>query len=81
MLSAAKHLAADRDRPFAEFILSEENLLRVTVEVPIYRAHRRLIGPQWVFLLSGLFFETPLSALDGCSDIQINTSKFIWRER
>ena len=29
MLSAAKHLAAHRDRPFAS--------LRVTVEVPIYR--------------------------------------------
>jgi len=30
MLSAAKHLAADRDRPFAEFTLSEANGLRVT---------------------------------------------------
>ena len=31
MLSAAKHLAAQRDRPFAEFTLSEANGLRVTV--------------------------------------------------
>src|SRR6266853_4975737 len=30
MLSAAKHLAAARDRPFAEFTLSEANGLRVT---------------------------------------------------
>ena len=30
MLSAAKHLSADRDRPFAEFALSEANGLRVT---------------------------------------------------
>jgi hypothetical protein len=31
MLSAAKHLDAQCDRPFAEFILSEANGLRVTV--------------------------------------------------
>ncbi len=31
MLSAAKHLAADRDRPFAEFTLSGANVLRVTL--------------------------------------------------
>jgi TIR domain len=31
MLSAAKHLAADRDRPFAEFTLSATNGLRVTL--------------------------------------------------
>jgi len=30
MLSAAKHLAASRDRPFAEFTLSEAHVLRVT---------------------------------------------------
>jgi len=30
MLSAAKHLAAARDRPFAEFTLSGANVLRVT---------------------------------------------------
>jgi hypothetical protein len=30
MLNAAKHLAADRDRPFAELTLSEANGLRVT---------------------------------------------------
>ncbi len=30
MLSAAKHLAAHRDRPFAEFTLSEAHVLRVT---------------------------------------------------
>src|SRR5260370_38897361 len=30
MLSAAKHLSADRDRPFAEFTLSAANGLRVT---------------------------------------------------
>jgi len=30
MLSAAKHLTADRARPFAEFTLSEANGLRVT---------------------------------------------------
>src|SRR5260370_11580064 len=30
MLSAAKHLAATRDRPFAEFPLSEAHVLRVT---------------------------------------------------
>jgi len=30
MLSAAKHLSADRDRPFAEFTLSGANVLRVT---------------------------------------------------
>jgi hypothetical protein len=31
MLSAAKHLSADRDRPFAEFTLSGANVLRVTL--------------------------------------------------
>jgi hypothetical protein len=40
MLSAAKHLAAQRDRPFAA--------LRVTVQGPMDRAHRRLIGPRWI---------------------------------
>ncbi len=30
MLSVAKHLVADRDRPFAECTLSEANVLRVT---------------------------------------------------
>jgi len=30
MLSAAKHLAAAHDRPFAEFTLSEAHVLRVT---------------------------------------------------
>jgi hypothetical protein len=30
MLSAAKHLAADRGRPFAEFTLSATNVLSVT---------------------------------------------------
>ncbi len=30
MLSAAKHLAADRDRPFAEFTLERSEGLRVT---------------------------------------------------
>ena len=30
MLSAAKHLAAARDRPFAEFTLSGAHVLRVT---------------------------------------------------
>jgi hypothetical protein len=28
----------------------------------MYRAHRRLIGPRWLFLISGLIFETALSA-------------------
>jgi hypothetical protein len=37
MLSAAKHLAAQRDRPFAEFTLSGSEGLRVTVEGPMYR--------------------------------------------
>jgi hypothetical protein len=32
MLSEAKHLAAQRDRPFAEFTLSGSEGLRVTVE-------------------------------------------------
>jgi hypothetical protein len=49
MLSAAKHLAAQRDRPFAEFTLSGSEGLRVTVEVPISS--------------SVVFFETALSAL------------------
>jgi hypothetical protein len=31
MLSAAKHLAAQRDRPFAEFTLSGSEGLKVTV--------------------------------------------------
>ncbi len=31
MLSAAKHLPAQRDRPFAEFTLSSSEGLRVTV--------------------------------------------------
>ncbi len=31
MLSAAKHLAAHRARPFAEFTLSATNVLRVTL--------------------------------------------------
>jgi hypothetical protein len=35
MLSAAKHLDAHRDRPFAESTLSETNVLRVTVLGPI----------------------------------------------
>ena len=35
MLSAAKHLDAQRDRPFAEFTLSVSEGLRVTVEGPI----------------------------------------------
>jgi hypothetical protein len=30
MLSEAKHLSAHRERPFAEFTLSEANGLRVT---------------------------------------------------
>ncbi len=33
MLSEAKHLAAARDRPFAEFTLSEAHGLRVTVQM------------------------------------------------
>ena len=37
MLSAAKHLAAQRDRPFAEFTLSGSEGLSVTVEGPINR--------------------------------------------
>jgi hypothetical protein len=37
MLSAAKHLAAQRDRPLAEFTLSATNGLRVTVEVSVDR--------------------------------------------
>jgi hypothetical protein len=51
LLSAAKHLAAKRDRPFAEFTLSEANGLKVTREGHFqnpdyflklhYRAHRR----------------------------------------
>ena len=45
MLSAAKHLCAQRGRPFAEFTLSGSEGLRVTVEVPI--------SP------SVLFFESP----------------------
>jgi hypothetical protein len=32
MLSAAKHLYASRDRPFAEFTLSEAHGLRVTLD-------------------------------------------------
>src|SRR5712692_232695 len=32
MLSAAKHLCAHRDRPFAEFTLSGAHVLRVTSE-------------------------------------------------
>ena len=32
MLSGAKHLVAQRNRPFAEFTLSGANVLRVTVE-------------------------------------------------
>ena len=35
MLSAAKHLSAQRHRPFAEFTLSGSEWLRVTVEGPI----------------------------------------------
>jgi hypothetical protein len=45
MLSAAKHLAAQRDRPFAEFTLSGSEGLSMTVEWPI--------SP------SVLFFESP----------------------
>jgi|GEM_PF-2910927 len=33
---SAKQISAQRDRPFAS--------LRVTVQVPMYRAHRRLCG-------------------------------------
>ena len=40
----AQHLVAQRDRPFAEFTLSETNVLRVKVEGPI---------PSFV-----VFFET-----------------------
>jgi hypothetical protein len=57
MLSAAKHLAAPRDRPFAEFTLSGANVLRVTGKVPISS--------------SVVFFESPLSALGGCPSIQM----------
>jgi hypothetical protein len=56
MLSAAKHLDAHRDRPFAEFTLSETNVLRVTVLGPISQ--------------SIVIFETPLSALGGFSGIR-----------
>jgi hypothetical protein len=35
MLSEAKHLAAPRDRPFAEFTLSGSEGHSMTVEVPI----------------------------------------------
>jgi len=51
MLSAAKQLAAQRDRPFAEFTLSGSEGLRVTLE-----------GLISLFVL---FFETALSALNG----------------
>jgi hypothetical protein len=57
MLSAAKHLAVPRDRPFAEFTLSGSEGLRVTVEGPISS--------------SVVFFESPLSALGGFPSIQM----------
>jgi len=56
MLSAAKHLAAQRDRPSAEFTLSGSEANGVTVEVPISS--------------SVLFFESALSALGRFSYIQ-----------
>ncbi len=40
ILSAAKDLAAERDRPFAEFPLSGANVLRVTVKVQPCHAER-----------------------------------------
>jgi len=47
ILSAAKHLAAQRDRPFAEFTLSGSEGLRVTVEGPIklFNTYRGIIAP------------------------------------
>ncbi|HEY6411022.1 MAG TPA: hypothetical protein VIY29_26495 [Ktedonobacteraceae bacterium] len=49
MLSTAKHLSAPRDRPFAA--------LRVTVEGPMYRAHRRFIGPRRSFSYPAYFVK------------------------
>jgi hypothetical protein len=47
MLNAAKHLSAQRARPFAEFTLSVANVLRVTVEGPIkhFNTYRGIIAP------------------------------------
>ena len=64
MLSAAKHLDAQRDRPFASLrACPEAKPNGVTVLGPISS--------------SGLFFETALSAFGGCFDIQIILLKVI----
>jgi hypothetical protein len=69
MLSAAKHLSAQRDRPFAAAqgdIVRHRRLVRIAADVsaptdnPIH-LFMCIIGPRWMFLISGLFFETALS--------------------
>src|SRR6266478_9353821 len=53
MLSAAKHLAADRDRPFAEFTLSEAHGLRVTrCDCPTGQGHFVQIEPCLFYFIA-----------------------------
>jgi hypothetical protein len=54
MLSEAKHLSAQRDRPFAEFTLSGSEGLRACPEAKPNGV--TVMGP---ISSSGLFFETP----------------------
>ena len=66
MLSAAKHLAAQRDSPFAEFTLSVSEGLRACPE-----AKPNGVTGEGPMSSSVLFFETALSALGACSTIRI----------
>jgi hypothetical protein len=47
--------------------------------VPIYRAHRRFIGPCWLFLISRLFFETASSAATEGQTLLLNAAATLLR--
>jgi WD40 repeat protein len=66
MLSEAKHLAAHRDRPFAS--------LRVTVEVPIYRAIKCFLAIGWFVLL--VLLLTACSSRDQTMSIPLGITFF-----
>jgi hypothetical protein len=90
MLSAAKHLCAERDRPFAEFTLSATNGLRVTrcncsnrqVQfVKIEPCHRILIawGKSFHFLpaetINGMVVDHADCLHEGVTDGRTGKSK------
>ena len=70
-VNSAKHLAAHRDRPFAS--------LRVTVEVPIYRAFKCFLAIGWFVLLVLLLTacssrDVPAVATDQTVHIPLGTT-------